>query len=346
MARRPSAPRRPAPRRRAAAPPPGAHARPEAPRPERAAKPSGRAGSSAAPEASTTSGPGRRAAGRTEAPHGRAATGARGPAPTARARGAGESAAPGAGRRDGALVPAADRFRDLVRPRPWRRRRRMAVIGVLVTLVVIGLAVAAVAFLPAFRIDTVAVRGTGYVDPAAVRSAVSDARGTSILRVSTGDLERSARAVPGVRTASVRRSWPHSLTVTVTERVPLATVSEHGTTVVVDGSGVPLPDRAGTGRHLVPLAVGDGSTDPSGATRAMLDVVGSLPSSLRGRVTAVTSTTASDVTLAVTTEHHGSKTLVWGTAQDGSLKARVTAALLEADGTVIDVSSPVAPVTR
>lgn len=147
--------------------------------------------------------------------------------------------------------------------------------------------------------------------------------------------------------ATVERDWPHGITVTVHEREPLATVAEPGgSTVVVDSDAVPLPDAAAKGRHLVPLQVGDGARNADTATHAMLDVLASLPEDLRGRVSAVTATTASDVTLAIGTDQHGTKTLVWGDARDGDLKATASRALLEAPGTVIDVSSPVAPVTR
>lgn len=251
------------------------------------------------------------------------------------------------GARGGVLVPAADRFRDLVRPRPWRRRRRAIIVTAAVLVLALVAAILTLLYAPYFRVQQVSVRGTSYVDAAAVEEAVASGKGTSILTLPTGDLARSAASVPGVRTAEVSRSWPHGVAVTIVEREPLATVTEAGgSTVIVDAEGVPLPDAAAQDRHLVPLQVGEGSVDDAGATHAMLDVLAALPDDLRGRVTAITATTPTDVTLAVRTDSHGDKTLVWGDAKDSELKGQVTAALLETPGTVIDVSSPVAPVTR
>lgn len=250
-------------------------------------------------------------------------------------------------KRGGVLVPAADRFRDLMRPRPWRRRRRAIIVTAILLVLALVAAVLTLLYAPYFKVQQVSVRGTSYVDAKAVEAAVAGGEGTSILTLPTGDLARSAASVPGVRTAEVSRAWPHGVRVTVVEREPLATVTEPGgATVIVDAEGVPLPDAAAKDRHLVPLQVGEGTVDEAGATHAMLAVLAALPDDLRGRVTAITATTPTDVTLAVRTDGHGDKTLVWGDAKDSDLKGQVTAALLETPGTVIDVSSPVAPVTR
>jgi cell division protein FtsQ len=60
----------------------------------------------------------------------------------------------------------------------------------------------------------------------------------------------------------------------------------------------------------------------------------------------VTASSTSDVTLVLALEDGGTKTVVWGDAHDAELKADVVQALLGQPGTIIDVSSPVAPVTR
>ncbi|UYG15569.1 FtsQ-type POTRA domain-containing protein [Brachybacterium huguangmaarense] len=247
----------------------------------------------------------------------------------------------------GAVVHAADRFRDLVRPRPWRRRRRtLAIVGIAILALLVA-ALVAVLTLPAFEVQKTSVSGISYVDESAVDGAVASARGTSELLLPTSDLEAAVEKVPGVRSATVERQWPDGMHVTVTERRPLATVTDAaGTTVIVDADGKALPDAAGKGHELVSLQVGEGAVDHSAATSAMLDVLASLPEDLRGRVTAITATTASDVTLAVSTDDGDTKTLVWGDAKDGELKAKVTDALLDEPGTVIDVSAPSAPVTR
>jgi cell division protein FtsQ len=78
----------------------------------------------------------------------------------------------------------------------------------------------------------------------------------------------------------------------------------------------------------------------------MTDVMAGMPEPLRGAVQEVTASSQSDVTVVLALEDGATKTVVWGDAHDAELKAEVVQALLGQPGTVIDVSSPVAPVTR
>lgn len=282
---------------------------------------------------------------------------------------ASSAASPGA---TSGVVHAAERFRALVRPRPWRRRRRTLILIGAGFLAFLLAAVLALLLLPTFQVRTVQVTGTRYVDPAAVRAVAEDAEGTSIVLVPSGDIEKRAAAVPGIRSATLTRTWPDAVTLHVTERTPLASVAHAGGgTSIVDAEGVTLPAAAGRGAHLTPLTVGAGSKDSGSATRAMLAVLAALPADLRSQVTGITATTASDVTLTIrtgsadgkdaTSKEAGAKAdaskdaktpapatkqVVWGDPDDSAVKAKVTAALLDRPGTVIDVSSPVAPVTR
>lgn len=219
--------------------------------------------------------------------------------------------------------------------------------GVAAVVVLLVGAFVALVTLPAFQVQETSVRGTTYVDAEAVDAAVASATGSSVLLLPVDDLEASAEEVPGVAGATVTRDWPHGMTVTIAERTPLATITDaSGITSVVDADGVVLPEAAAVDRHLVPLAIGAGSTDHGAASSAMLDVLASLPEDLRAQTTAVTASTGSDVTLTIDTGEGGTKTVVWGSPEDPDLKAKVTAALLTRPGSVVDVSSPVAPVTR
>jgi cell division protein FtsQ len=78
----------------------------------------------------------------------------------------------------------------------------------------------------------------------------------------------------------------------------------------------------------------------------MSDVLATLPDPLRGATTEITASSTSDVTLVLELEDGGTKTVVWGDARDAELKADVVETLLGQPGSTIDVSSPVAPVTR
>ena len=108
---------------------------------------------------------------------------------------------------------------------------------------------------------------------------------------------------------------------------------------MVDASGEELPAAAAEGATLVPMTVQGGAADPEGAAATMSEVLASLPDPLRGAVREVSASSTSDVTLVLTLEDGGTKTVVWGDAHDAELKAEVVQALLGRPGTTIDVSS-------
>lgn len=245
------------------------------------------------------------------------------------------------------MVQAAGRFREMVVGRPWRRRRRAILAGAAAVLLLLVAALATALFLPALQVQQVSVEGTGYVEEAEVREAVTPHLGGSILLVPESEIAADVAELPGVDAAEVERDWPDGVHVTVSESTPVGALTRtDGTTTVVDGEGQELPAAAGEGESLVPLAVESGSGDPDAAATAMSRVLAGMPEPLRGAVTELSASSASDVTVVLSLQDGSTRTVVWGDAQDADLKAEVVESLLGQPGTVIDVSSPVAPVTR
>ena len=245
------------------------------------------------------------------------------------------------------VVEAADRFRYAVVGQPWRRRRRTVIISTLIALVLVVGAGIAVLTVPALQVRTVSVSGLGYVQQDAISRVTDPEVGTAMALVRPGELADRIEQIPGVATAQVERSWPDTITVTVTERTPIAQLTRlDGRTVILDAHGIELPDAAAQDGALMPLAIGEGSRDPEGAAEAMLEAASSLPSEIADGVRGITATSRNDVTMTLALENGATKTVVWGDAADAELKGKVVAALLDQPGTVIDVSSPVAPVTR
>lgn len=245
------------------------------------------------------------------------------------------------------MVQASERFRDLVAGRPWRRRRRAILAGALITVLVLVAAGVTAIFLPALQVQEIAVEGTGYVLEEDVQAAASAHADGSVLLLATGAIAEDVAAIPGVDSVEVERIWPDGVRVSITEAAPVGLLTKaDGTTAVIDAGGQELPPAAGEGAALVPLLVAGGSADPEGAAATMTDVMAGMPEPLRGAVQEVTASSQSDVTVVLALEDGATKTVVWGDAHDAELKAEVVQALLGQPGTVIDVSSPVAPVTR
>lgn len=245
------------------------------------------------------------------------------------------------------VVPAADRFRRAVAGRPWQRRRRQVLAGAVVVLVLLAAVLAAAVFLPQLQVRKAQVEGLGYVREDAVRAAVAEQMGTSVLLLPTSAAEAQVEKVPGVLSAKVERRWPDTMRITVREREPIARLAKPGgATAILDETGAELPAEAGAGARLAPLAVGPGSSDPKGAIETMTAVLGAMPQDLRAGTTSMSATSRSDVTLKLKLEDGAEKTVVWGDAEDPEIKGKAVRALLGEPGSVIDVSSPVAPVTR
>jgi cell division protein FtsQ len=260
---------------------------------------------------------------------------------------------------------AAARVDTLARPRPapsdvdprieqrrrdvqaQQTRHRLRVLRALVIAVVAGLLADVVLHSPLLEVRRPRVSGEVQTAPADILRAGGLTGHPLMIGLS---LARSARAIerlPWVATARVRRSWPDTVIVTVTERVPVAIVVSD----LVDASGrvlSPAPAFA----PLLPVRIDTGATAPAvpapGGTipavyRPGVAVATSLPPALRARVAAVLVRPDGSVRLALTT---GTSALLGDTSE---LPAKFEALLtilerVRVGSAPIDVSVPSAPV--
>jgi cell division protein FtsQ len=193
------------------------------------------------------------------------------------------------------------------------------------------------------------VDGVSTLPAGQVREAAGIETGTPLLRVDVAAAEAGVARLPQVASVEVTRGWPHSVVITVVERVAVAIVGEPGRRSLVDADGVLFDTVTGEGpAGVVPLEVAaPGPGDP--ATMAGLTAVGALPAGLRDRVTTAAAISAEDVSLILT-----DGTIVrWGGPEESGAKAKALAALLDqiaAGGLdpagTIDVSAPDAVVLR
>lgn len=233
------------------------------------------------------------------------------------------------------VVPAGPRLAARARAeRSVRRRRRVRRAGQ-VLLVLLPLAALAWVVLAStwLAVDRVTVTGTGRLSSAAVVQAADVATGTPLARVDTRQVEERIGELAPVADVAVRRSWPGTLTVEVTERTPVAAVSTAGGVSLVDASGVVFGGEAAPPPGVVRLDVSDpGPDDP--ATRAALDVHTALPEALRAQVAEVQAPSPSGVRLVLI----DGREVVWGRPGGTETKAAAVLALLSRPGTVFDVS--------
>jgi cell division protein FtsQ len=176
-----------------------------------------------------------------------------------------------------------------------------------------------------------------------VRKSAAIAPGTPLLRVDVDAARARIARLPQVASVAVTRGWPHTVVVTVQERVPVAVVGEPGRRTLLDATGVLFDTVSGAPpAGVVPLDVAaPGPGDP--ATMAALTAVEALSGDLRGRVASVAAGPTGDITMTLT-----DGTLVgWGGPEQSRRKATALSATLGqlAHGglepaATIDVSTP------
>ena len=223
--------------------------------------------------------------------------------------------------------------------RQWRRRLRvLRPYGV--GLLVVGLLGFAgwVVFLSTWlAVDDVEVDGAQLLSADEVVSTADIQIGTPLARVHLDDVTERIEDIPEVAEASVHRSWPHTVTITVTERTPLAAVRQRGEWWVMDREGVVFR-KTGERDPSVPVVQTPNDLGAE-ALGEVAEVVESLPADLLDQTKRVHAVTMDSITVKL----DGRREIVWGSAAESERKIEVLRVLLEQPGQVYDVSVPEQP---
>ncbi|MFJ9036322.1 cell division protein FtsQ/DivIB [Streptomyces sp. NPDC102406] len=204
------------------------------------------------------------------------------------------------------------------------------------------------------RVERVTASGTDVLTPAQVREAAAAPIGAPLISLDTDAVEdRVRRKLPRVDSVDVERSWPHGVTLKVTERKPVLIVEEArnaGKFVEVDRKGVRFAtvDHAPKGvprLELTPDQSGAAASlrrfGPGRLVREAVRVARRLPAEVARDTRTVRVRSYDDISL----ELSGERVVVWGSAEKGETKARVLTALMKAAPKArhFDVSVPTAP---
>jgi len=196
-----------------------------------------------------------------------------------------------------------------------------------------------VLFSPLLGVRTVEVVGVRSLSAGDVRAAAAVPEREPMLRVDLEEIRRRVKQLSLVADVRVDRSWPSTLVVEVTERVPVAVFKAEDGQWLVDATGLaytPATSEEATGlpELVVPRAVPD---DP--ATAVAVRVLTVLPERVRQELLAVTAHSPHDVRLTLS----AGREVRWGGARDAERKAAVLDVLLSRPGKVYDVSAPELP---
>ncbi len=241
-----------------------------------------------------------------------------------------------------ALGVSSSRARFAVRAAQVRRRPWLMTAWLGAALALLAGGVWLVELSPVLAVRSVRVEGVprGAVGDITRRADVL--MGTPLAQVDTAGVTRRVIASATLAEVTVSRSWPSTIVISASPRVPvLAARNPQGQVQVVDGTGVAYATVRIAPKD-VPLIDTVQNPPSKDSLRAGIAVLQALSASQRAQVSSVTVTGANLVMLKVS-----GVTVVWGGASEPELKVKVMTALLRLKGVrTIDVSAPRTPVTR
>lgn len=165
-------------------------------------------------------------------------------------------------------------------------RRRLRRVLVLAALTVALLAAVAVALSPLVDVDRIRVRGAGVTAPEAIVAASAIEIGDPMLRLDVDAAAERIAALAWIDSVEVRRDFPASVEIVVTERRPVAIVGADDGALLVDGDGRvlgALEARFADLPRLTASALGEPGAVVADDVRALLPLAASVGAALDGR---------------------------------------------------------------
>jgi len=199
-----------------------------------------------------------------------------------------------------------------------------------------------VEFSPVLVAKSVRVEGVPPGDVFTIVGRAAVPMGMPLAKIDTRAISRRVIVTAALAEVTVSRSYPSTILISATLRVPvLAVKNPQGQVQVVDSQGVAYATVSAAPKG-VPLINTVENPSSMESMRAAITVLRALSSGQRRQVTNVTVVGPNMVTLKL-----GAVTVVWGGASEPELKVKVMTALLrQKDVGTIDVSAPRTPVTR
>ncbi|HEX8095152.1 cell division protein FtsQ/DivIB [Jatrophihabitans sp.] len=196
-----------------------------------------------------------------------------------------------------------------------------------------------VAFSSVLGVRTVNVVGARTVTAEQLRAAAGIRAGTPLARLDLGAISSRVGAVAPVRTVTVSRSYPASVTIRITERVAIGyRPVDGGQAQLVDGDNVAFRTvrsaPAGLPRLLVPAS--------GASSAAAAAVAAALPGKILKSLSSISAPSAESVTLTL----RDGRIVLWGGVDRSADKARLLTALLGQPGRYFDLSDPSAVTSR
>lgn len=224
------------------------------------------------------------------------------------------------------------------------RRRRLTWLVSLGSVALLVVVVLFTAYSPVFAVRAISVEGTSRIDAAQVQSALQDQVGRPLALVDYARMTSQLAQFPLIQSYSTESSLPNTLVVRIVERQPVGAVAAAAGFDLVDPAGITVShsDARPDGFPVIDLA---GTAIGSPGFLGVTSVLRSMPADLLAKVDTVSAATLDSVTFTLL---GAGQKVVWGSASNLALKARVLDKLIatqDADASLTyDVSSPESPV--
>ncbi|MFG2402948.1 cell division protein FtsQ/DivIB [Streptomyces brevispora] len=238
-------------------------------------------------------------------------------------------------------------------PRPGaggrRMPRRRLLIVIAAAVLVLGSGVVWALYGSSWlRVEQVRITGVDVLSPAEVEAAAAVPMGAPLVSVDTDAIaDRLRQKLPRIDSVDVVRSWPHDIGLKVTERKPVLLVKKGAKFIEVDAKGVRFATVDKAPGHVPLLRL---TSDQSASLRRFgsdrlvreaVRVAGDLPEDVARDAKVVRVASYDSVSLELTR----GREVIWGSGEEGAVKAKVLAALMKAAPKAghFDVSAPTAP---
>lgn len=246
--------------------------------------------------------------------------------------------------------------RYVARLRKRQRWRRLAVTLSVLLLLLSGSGYYVLWHTKVFDVRHVKVSGARVLTQAQILAVAAVPAHEPVAGVDTEAVKRRLMSLPRVKSAVVERDFPHSVLITIVERVPAAALPDaNGGYTVVDADGVAFDSAASLATipghvPVIDLRPAATVTEPPAQTRATviagaLAALRALPAGVRARVASIAATGPFAISLELRpATAKGHPVIVdWGGGDQPELKARVLTILLGQGYEHYDVSAPEAP---
>jgi cell division protein FtsQ len=227
--------------------------------------------------------------------------------------------------------------------KPRRRASRVhaALFGVLILAILAGAAWALLGS-SLLVVRHVEVTGNRLVPAAQVRAAARIRAGQPLARVNTAEAAHRVERIAAVQSATVSRSWPDTIVITVRERTPQLAIPAAGGYDLVDQDGVTVRWAAAKPVGMPVLSSPPAVLRGNSGVRAAALVLRQLPPALRTRLLSVSAASATAVTLHL----RGGVTVLWGAPGQAARKWAELELLLKTRARSYDISDPSTAVTQ